>query len=565
MWLANLRIGNRLALGFGIICALLMLIVGLAITMLGRIDQGTQEIAHNRMPRIETSNKLLHEINKVAIAVRNIMLTDDAADKQAQREMIASSHRAAKELLDNLDRTLQSAKGRQILEEVKRYNDVYLQGIDQLVRMIDSGDKAGAETYLAKQLRPQLAALQGAVNEQIGVQTELAEQAAATAAETFTSTRNLMFGLGLAILAFAASVSVWITRSITGPVRTALDVANTVAKGDLTSRIEVHTRDEMGQLLEALETMNQSLARTVSTVRTGTDAIATASGQMAAGSQDLSARTEQQASSLEETASSIEELSSTVKQNADNARQANTLAMSASNVAAKGGQVIDQVVTTMVEINNASGKITDIIGVIDGIAFQTNILALNAAVEAARAGEQGRGFAVVASEVRNLAQRSAAAAKEIKTLIDNSTAKVESGSKLVSEAGTTMSAIVDSVRRVTDIMSEISAASQEQTAGIEQISQAITQMDDVTQQNAALVEESAAAAQAMQDQATTLAAAVSVFRLDASVAAAPVAQATHAVPARAALPVHAPRAKQAQHAKPVPRKEPATTDDWQEF
>jgi len=292
-----------------------------------------------------------------------------------------------------------------------------------------------------------------------------------------------------------------------------------VADGDLTSRIESSSRDETGQLMLALKNMNASLATVVSGVRQGTDAIATASGEIAAGNQDLSSRTEEQASSLEQTAASMEELTSTVKQNADNARQANQLALSASEVAVKGGNVVGQVVDTMASINASSKKIVDIIGVIDGIAFQTNILALNAAVEAARAGEQGRGFAVVASEVRSLAQRSGAAAKEIKGLIDDSVGKVNTGSQLVGEAGKTMAEIVGSVKRVTDIIGEITAASQEQSTGIEQVNQAIAQMDQVTQQNAALVEEAAAAAQSMQEQAASLVGAVSVFRLDGTQAA----------------------------------------------
>jgi methyl-accepting chemotaxis protein len=267
-------------------------------------------------------------------------------------------------------------------------------------------------------------------------------------------------------------------------------------------------------LLQALKDMNGELVRMISQVRGGIDTIATASSQIAAGNQDLSSRTEEQASSLEETASSMEELTSTVKQNADNARQANQLALTASGVAEKGGEVVSQVVTTMGSINDSSRKIVDIINVIDGIAFQTNILALNAAVEAARAGEQGRGFAVVAAEVRTLAQRSANAAKEIKSLINDSVDKVAAGSRLVNQAGVTMEEVVGSVKRVTDIMAEIMAASQEQSAGIEQVNQAITQMDQVTQQNAALVEESAAAADSMQQQASTLSQAVAVFRIE---------------------------------------------------
>jgi methyl-accepting chemotaxis protein len=312
---------------------------------------------------------------------------------------------------------------------------------------------------------------------------------------------------------FALLLSTWLIRNITRPLLNAVQVAQTVASGDLTTRINVTSSDETGQLMQALKDMSDSLLKIVGEVRIGIDTIVTASGQIATGNLDLSSRTEQQASALEETASSMEELTGTVRQNADNARQANGLAVVASEVARKGGSVVSEVVETMSSINDSSKKIVDIIGVIDGIAFQTNILALNAAVEAARAGEQGRGFAVVASEVRSLAQRSAAAAKEIKTLISDSMTKVDAGSKLVESAGATMDEVVASVTRVTNIVAEISAASHEQSTGIDQVNQAITQMDDVTQQNAALVEEAAAAAQSLQDQAANLARVVSVFKL----------------------------------------------------
>ncbi|WP_280757391.1 methyl-accepting chemotaxis protein [Polaromonas sp. CG_23.6] len=323
----------------------------------------------------------------------------------------------------------------------------------------------------------------------------------------------LLGAIGIALSGIILLVVRSIEKSIGGEPDYAAGIAGSIAAGDLA--VDVKTRPgDSSSLLFAMKTMRDSLSKVVGEVRQGTDTIATASSQIAAGNLDLSSRTEQQASSLEETAASMEELTSTVKQNADNARQANQLAASASGVAVKGGQVVAQVVDTMGAINASSKKIVDIIGVIDGIAFQTNILALNAAVEAARAGEQGRGFAVVAAEVRNLAQRSAAAAKEIKTLIGDSVDKVEEGSQQVAQAGRTMDEIVDSVKRVTDIMAEITAASQEQTQGIEQINQAITQMDQVTQQNAALVEEAAAAAQSLQEQAAGLSQVVSVFRLE---------------------------------------------------
>jgi methyl-accepting chemotaxis protein len=347
-------------------------------------------------------------------------------------------------------------------------------------------------------------------------------------------------------------------------------VAETVASGDLTRRIDVNTTDETGALLRALRHMSESLVAIVGEVRGGTDLIAIASKEISAGNLDLSARTEQQAGALEETAASMEELTTTVRQNADNAREANELAITASNVAAKGGAVVGEVITTMGSINESARKIVDIIGVIDGIAFQTNILALNAAVEAARAGEQGRGFAVVASEVRTLAQRSAAAAKEIKDLIGDSVQKVDTGAKLVDQAGETMTEVVGSIRRVTDIMAEIASASIEQTGGIEQVNQAIGQMDQVTQQNAALVEESAAAAASMQDQAAKLAEVVGVFKLDRQAAHAPAkapAARTHAVKTAAVAARPAPvKARPAIGAPAAKRREPAAAEaGWEEF
>lgn len=338
----------------------------------------------------------------------------------------------------------------------------------------------------------------------------IAAQASKDASQAVTiSFVSMLVACGVGLIG-----SIWVSRSITRPLTEAVKIAQTVASGDLTSHVVVKSTDETGQLLLALKDMNDSLVRIVGEVRLGTETIATASGQIAKGNLDLSSRTEHQASALEETASSMEELTSTVRQNADNARQANILAVSASEVAVRGGSVVSQVVETMGSINVSSTKIVDIIGVIDGIAFQTNILALNAAVEAARAGEQGRGFAVVASEVRILAQRSAAAAKEIKALIGDSVAKVDLGSKLVDQAGITMGEIVASIKRVTDIMAEIANASQEQTSGIDQINIAVIEMDNVTQQNAALVEQAAAATQSLQDQTDNLSQVVSIFKLN---------------------------------------------------
>ena len=559
MKIANLKIGKRLALGFGIICAMLVLMVALSNAMLARVNAGTDEIVNGRMPKIEMTGHMQADINDIAIAIRNMILTDDPADRQKLVEEVMEHRRSMNGILAALDKSLVSARGKQLLAQMKQETAGYVAGQDKLIRLINLDEMDAARSLLKSELRPLLVRLKKATADQSALQKQIAMDAAAEAARTYRSTSILMWGLGVVALALAAAVAWWITRSITRPVARALEVANTVAAGDLTSRIEVDTRDEMGQLLQALKAMNENLARTVGVVRTGTDTIAVAAAQVAAGSQDLSSRTEQQAGALEETASSMEELTSTVRQNADNARQANVLAEAASNVAARGGQVIGQVVGTMGEINDSANKINDIIGVIDGIAFQTNILALNAAVEAARAGEQGRGFAVVAGEVRNLAQRSANAAKEIKALIGASTDKVASGSKLVAEAGATMQEIVDSVRRVTDIMAEISSASMEQTSGIEQINQAVVQMDETTQQNAALVEEAAAASSQMQEQAAMLAKAVAVFQVGTAQAAPVAAQVKTPVPAPA-LPKPA-----AMRPAPAKAKASATAGDWEEF
>jgi methyl-accepting chemotaxis protein-2 (aspartate sensor receptor) len=331
--------------------------------------------------------------------------------------------------------------------------------------------------------------------------------------------RYILMGF-VALVVFSVLLYMSVRRYISRPLAEVENAASQIAAGDLTVQLTVRGNDEIARLTQAMNGISHNLSSVVGKVRSGAEHIASASSQIASGNQDLCSRTEQQAGDLEQTASSMEELTSTVRQNADNARQANQLAQSASDVAARGGAVVAQVVETMGSINTSSQKIVDIIGVIDGIAFQTNILALNAAVEAARAGEQGRGFAVVAGEVRTLAQRSAAAAREIKGLISNSVGQVETGSRLVEQAGTTMEEVVNSVRRVTDIMAEIRSASEEQTAGIEQVNTAITHMDHVTQQNAALVEEAAAAASAMQDEASSLAQMVRQFRLEEDLAGA---------------------------------------------
>ncbi len=565
----NLNIGKRLSLSLGLIGALLLLIAVISVTMLGRINSGTTIIVDNNLPQLEYANQLINRVNNIAISLRNMMLTDNVSDREAQVKIIESNRASALADITALERLSVLPQDKEQLRKVADANAKYTQGQVDLLQLILHGTPEESRAYLSDRLRPVLGQLKTQIDDRIKAQTAAVKQAGSDANRTYDSARNLMIVLSLAALALAALLGFVLTTSITGPVSRALAVANTVAAGDLTSDIVADTRDELGQLLQALKGMNDRLAETVHTVRGGTDNIAMAASEVAAGSMDLSSRTEQQASSLEETASSMEELTSTVKQNADNARTAHALAQSASAIAQRGGEMITRVVTTMEQINTSSSKIGDIIGVIDGIAFQTNILALNAAVEAARAGEQGRGFAVVATEVRNLAQRSAAAAREIKSLIDDSSRTVELGSELVGQAGDTMSELVGSVRRVTDIVAEITAASVEQHAGIEQVNQAITEMDDVTQQNAALVEQSAAAAAAMQSQSQTLAQVVSVFKLrnmparTGAAMAAPAARASQPVVARpAARTAQAAPRIAATKAKPVAKE---LGDEWETF
>jgi methyl-accepting chemotaxis protein len=429
-------------------------------------------------------------------------------------KLIADNTRALEQARDEFTASLRTPQAKEMVRQW--YEQSAGLGIDYVsaaAKAIEAGQWDEAERILIKQVNPTYKKAQPAYD---ALQELLSKRGRANAelAHAETATREIyMFAAIVAGCLVGIAAAVFLARSIGAPLQQAVAIARRVAQGDLSGDIETDTRNEFGQLLAALRDMNAGLARIVGEVRTGADTIAEASTQISAGNMDLSSRTEQQAGTLEETAASVEELSSTVKQNAENAQQANMLAASASEVAARGGKVVAEVVQTMGAIDSSARKIVDIIAVIDGIAFQTNILALNAAVEAARAGEQGRGFAVVAGEVRSLAQRSAAAAREIKELITDSVAKVDSGSQLVDQAGATMHDVVASIRRVADIMGEITAASQEQRIGIEQIHQAISQMDQGTQQNAAMVEEAASAAQALQERATVLAELVSVFRL----------------------------------------------------
>ena len=569
----NLNIGSRLGVGFAVV---LLLLAALTITALVRMQTASDltyrlintSIKNQRM--VAEWSKII-ELNSVR-GVASFEIPDPVVRAKIEQDLKVDAERSSK-LQDDIIASLRNPAVIEQFKVVRKVRTDYVTTRARAFKMKADGDVAGAKEVFDKEVTPITTAYLAEVKHFAGMQIKAADGVGASIIEAYSSTRIFLITMGVLAVLMGIGFAWWITRSITGPIRDAVKVAETVAAGDLSSVITVQGRDETGQLMHALKTMNDSLVGIVGQVRSGTDTIATASAEIAAGNQDLSSRTEQQASSLEETASSMEELTSTVKQNADNARQANKLAGDAAGIASRGGAVVAEVVATMGEINTSSKKIVDIISVIDGIAFQTNILALNAAVEAARAGEQGRGFAVVATEVRNLAQRSAAAAKEIKGLIDDSVQKVDVGTDLVDKAGKTMEEIVQSIGFVTSIMSEISNASEEQSAGIEQVNQAISEMDQVTQQNAALVEEASAAAEAMQEQASELAQVVSVFRLDANAAAtdrfsmkaaqrnAPAAPATSATPARKASP---PALR-----LPVTRKSgkaPAPAEgEWEEF
>ncbi|MYM67232.1 HAMP domain-containing protein [Pseudoduganella sp. FT55W] len=548
MNIKNLKIGHRLTMAFSLTTLLLAIVVIVGALGLRATSKEIDLTIHDRYLKISLLNQAKDNVALQSRILRDLLLIDPA-EVNAEYAGITERSAEIRKLLDQLGSLLRDPQALELFKQLNDARAVYSPLRDQMIAAVKAGDKDAARTLLLEKVRPAHAAYVGSLDKLVAFQVRQMQDSGDSAEHTAATASALMIALGVAGAGLGLFAGWYVTGTIVRPIRYAVRVARTVADGDLSSEIQVRTRDEIGQLSAALKDMNASLISIVSEVRKGTDSIGTASAEIAAGNLDLSERTERQAGSLEETASSMEELTSTVKQNAMNANQANQLAMSASDVAGKGGAVVAQVVDTMASINASARKIVDIISVIDGIAFQTNILALNAAVEAARAGEQGRGFAVVASEVRNLAQRSAAAAKEIKALIGDSVDKVDAGARLVDQAGATMEEIVASVRRVTDIMSEIAFASQEQLSGIEHINGAITEMDQTTQQNAALVEQASAAAVTMQEQTGHLVNAVSVFKLEGEGRGARVSHI--GAGRRNAKPIDALAAPQEQHSSAV--------------
>jgi methyl-accepting chemotaxis protein len=579
----QLTVRQQLMVAFGAMTVLVLLVSLLGLRNLSAANDRFSGYVHGAAEREAMTTQVRVLANRRAIGVRDMVLASIDADRESAKLMAVKAHTDLKERLKTLKDVVVHAadateRDRAMVDKMDQIESKYGPIALAIVELAATGKREEAIAKMNAECHPMLVALLAAATEYVEFSEQQAKHDVETAEAAYATQRAMM----LAISAFAAIVAVALGWFITRRLVASLgaepahlsDAAQRVAQGDL-GPVQGADAAPAGSVLASMGAMQQQLLGLITQVRTSADSIATASAQIAQGNNDLSGRTEEQASALEETAASMEELSSTVKQNADNARQANQLAQNASAVAVKGGEVVGQVVETMKGINDSSRKIADIIGVIDGIAFQTNILALNAAVEAARAGEQGRGFAVVAAEVRSLAGRSANAAKEIKGLIGASVERVEQGTALVDQAGATMTEVVGSIRRVTDIMGEISAASVEQSAGVSQVGEAVVQMDKATQQNAALVEESAAAAESMKMQAQQLVAAVAVFKVSQAAGVPALKVAPPAVerrgPNRATNVVRPafgakPAVQAAKDWAPAPRLATATgTDDWETF
>lgn len=513
---ANLKIGVRLSIGFGLLILMMLGMGAAGLQRFAEVNAVNTRIIEKDWVKAEAANVINASTRANARNTMELLIAEDATQAGRVKQSIETNKQVISAALDTLKLLIYLPEGKALLATLAERRGIYVASFSKVLKQIDAGDKTGAIRTMNTETLPALDALQEPIVALTNLQKKIVINSSAEVRDRIASATAMLTLLIFTGLFAGIALTWFISRSITRPLSEAVRIARTVASGDLTTKAQTCTKDECGQLLQSMQEMNDSLVRIVNQVRSGSDLMAAAAHEIADGNMELSSRTEEQASALEETAASMEQLASTVRDNFESGMHANRLAESAAQVAAKGGAVVGEVVQTMEAINVSSRKIADIISVIDGIAFQTNILALNAAVEAARAGEQGRGFAVVASEVRSLAGRSANAAKEIKALISTSVGNVRDGCRLVEQAGSTMDEIVVHVRRVADLMGEITMASKEQTTGIEQVNQAVAQMDTVTQQNAALVEEAAAATQSLDHQAKSLVQAVSIFKLDAS-------------------------------------------------
>ncbi|MEW6369928.1 MAG: methyl-accepting chemotaxis protein [Pseudomonadota bacterium] len=585
MNLSNMKVGMRLGLGFALVLVLLVAVTVVGVLRMAQIQDRLDHVVSVNNVSSRMVIDMRNNVHDRLASLRVLTLMSDPADMEPELKKFkeqTAKYNEAQTKLSQIFAAEGSADEKALLAEIKQHEAAAIPAIAKASELYLANNAMDATRVMVKEVRPVQKKWTEALDKLVALEDKQSAQSQQDAADAFVNARNFMVIMLVVAVVMGVAAAWVITRGLIkqlgGEPDYTTKIAGSIAHGNLAIAIDTSTA-ERGSLLAEMNEMRNSLVKIVGQVRRGTETIGTASREIAAGNIDLSSRTELQASSLEKTASAMETLTTTVKQNADHAREANQLAATASDVARKGGDVVSQVVGTMGEINSSASKIADIIGVIDGIAFQTNILALNAAVEAARAGEQGRGFAVVASEVRNLAQRSAAAAKEIKTLIGDSVEKVERGSKLVGQAGVTMDEVVASVKRVTDIMGEIANASAEQSAGIEQVNMSIIEMDSMTQQNAALVEEAAAAAQSLQDQAGELARVVSIFKLiegEETLAEPVLAPAPAAAPAASVPAVRAPAARPARPAlkkpaagtapaKPKKASVAAGNDEWEEF
>ena len=569
----NLNIGARLWSGFGAVAALMVLVVAIGILKMNSIEAGVDNLvraSRNEMLAMQildgVNGMRRYQLNSLAIS---------AADRAREMERISSEAKETLKQAEELEKNQRNAETKKIAGDIRELTEKFVRGHDRVARLSQENKLEEMRETIQGEVRAMQRAAASEVEKFVKIQADRKAKAEESTEHDQRVAQTLMVILVAGALLIAAVVATLIARSISRPMAGAVQVAEALSKGDLRVEVNVHSKDEIGRLMGALKGTVGQLASIVGRIKETSDMVSTASREIAQGNADLSTRTEEQASALEETSASMQQMTATVGQNAQNAKKANELAAQASGVAAKGGEVVREAVGTMNGITEASKKIADIIGVIDGIAFQTNILALNAAVEAARAGEQGRGFAVVASEVRSLAQRSAAAAKEIKDLITDSVAKVDAGSRQVNDAGRTMEEIVSSVKKVTSLIAEITAASQEQAQGIEQVSETMTQLEKVTQQNAAMVEEASAAAGSLEEQSKALASAVSAFQLSAEhvMSARPVEQKKPSVvhhhvelkKPEAKKPAEAKAKKPAVHSVAAKKGNGHLEEGWQEF